>query len=98
MNSDITTLPIIENDEWLKPVEKEINIRYQQYIDAMSAIGASANDDGDQAIVEYANAHRFFGWQRDDDMSGWWFREWLPNAYDVFVFGDFNGWQPRRIV
>ena len=29
---------------------------------------------------------------QDDVMNGWWFREWLPEAKDVYIFGDFNIW------
>ena len=46
-----------------------------------------------------ANGYRYYGWQRDEDLDGWWFREWLPGAQDVYLFGDFNGWQrnPLRL-
>lgn len=30
-------------------------------------------------------------------LEGWWFREWLPGAYDVCLFGDFNGWQRTEL-
>ena len=43
--------------------------------------------------VDYANGYRYFGWQRDEALEGWWFREWLPGAQDVYLLGDFNGWQ-----
>ncbi|MFR9651166.1 MAG: alpha-amylase family glycosyl hydrolase [Rikenellaceae bacterium] len=90
------TLPFIESDEWLQPAAEEILYRHSLYLDAMEAIDTNANKNkkiGDKAIIDYANAHRFFGWQRDDDMQGWWFREWLPAAYDVYIFGEFNSWQ-----
>ncbi len=49
------------------------------------------------SIVDYANAHKYYGWQRDEQMQGWWFREWLPAAHDVYIFGDFNGWQRTQL-
>lgn len=26
------------------------------------------------------------------DRSGWVYREWLPHAAEVYLFGDFNSW------
>ncbi len=39
----------------------------------------------------------YFGFQYDDALRGWWFREWLPGAKDVYLFGDFNGWQRTQL-
>ena len=85
---DVKTLAIIQNDEWLQPVADKINERHTLYSQALSQI-----ESGGSSIVDYANAHRYFGWQRDEMMAGWWFREWLPAAQDVYIFGDFNAWQ-----
>ncbi len=85
-------LPIVEQDEWLKPVEGEINYRHQLYCDKMARIEASSG-----TITDYANGYNYFGWQYDNDLKGWWFREWLPKAYDVYLFGDFNGWQRTEL-
>ncbi len=52
---------------------------------------------GSGSLVDYANGYRYFGWQWDDTLDGWWLREWLPGAHDVYVFGDFNNWQRTEI-
>ncbi|MFI3258674.1 MAG: alpha-amylase family glycosyl hydrolase [Rikenellaceae bacterium] len=88
-------LPIIERDEWLQPVADEVTRRHQRYLDALRAIEGENGEQG--SIVDYANAHRYFGWHRDDEMEGWWFREWLPAAHDVYIFGEFNGWQRTQL-
>ncbi|MBQ2993746.1 MAG: alpha amylase C-terminal domain-containing protein [Alistipes sp.] len=85
-------LPIVESDEWLQPVAGEIELRHSLYEQKMAAIEERCG-----SIVNYANGYRYFGWQWDEDMSGWWFREWLPEAYDVYIFGDFNGWQRTQL-
>jgi len=85
-------LPMVERDEWLRPVEGELNARHGMYLDHLDEIRASAG-----SIVDYANGYRYFGWQYDDTLSGWWFREWLPGAHDVYLFGDFNGWQRTEL-
>ena len=69
------TLPIVEQDKWLQPVADEIELRHELYLQKISEIERNGG-----SIADYANGYRYFGWQRDDDMSGWWFREWLPKA------------------
>jgi len=86
------TLPVVERDEWLHPVADAMTRRHEDYMRVLADIERSAG-----TIVDYANGYRWFGWQRDDDLAGWWFREWLPEAYDVYIFGDFNGWQRTQL-
>ena len=86
------TLPIVAGDDWLAPVEAEIVARHDRYEAKMRDILASA-----PSIADYANGYRYFGWQWDATLDGWWLREWLPGAQDVYVFGDFNNWQRTEI-
>ena len=92
MKEHKSKLAMVAADEWLLPVEEEIERRYNMYINRLSDIEKAAG-----TIVDYANGHRYFGWQRDEAMRGWWFREWLPEAKDVFIFGDFNSWQRTEL-
>ena len=92
MESSSKVLAMVEQDEWLHPVADKIAERHERYLKRMSAIEAQAG-----SIVDYANGYRYFGWQWDDSLAGWWFREWLPEAYDVFIFGDFNSWQRTQL-
>ena len=92
MEKTTRRLPIVERDEWLLPAEQELNRRYERYTDKINAIEQAAG-----SIVDYANGYRYFGWQRDEVLDGWWLREWLPGAHDVYVFGDFNNWQRTEI-
>ena len=92
MESKTAILPIVERDEWLQPVADKIADRHQRYQNRMEAIAEQAG-----SIVDYANGYRYYGWQYDDTLCGWWFREWLPEAYDVFIFGDFNSWQRTQL-
>ncbi|MBR5333109.1 MAG: alpha amylase C-terminal domain-containing protein [Alistipes sp.] len=85
-------LPMVERDEWLHPVADRIADRHNRYLARMSAIEQQSG-----SIVDYANGYRYFGWQWDAALDGWWFREWLPEAYDVFIFGDFNSWQRTQL-
>ena len=85
-------LPMVERDEWLHPVAEKVADRHNRYLNRMSAIEQQAG-----SIVDYANGYRYYGWQWDAALDGWWFREWLPEAYDVFIFGDFNSWQRTQL-
>ena len=83
---------MVANDEWLLPVEEEVNRRHTMYLSRLEDIEKSSG-----SIVDYANGHRYYGWQRDEVMKGWWFREWLPEAKDVYIFGDVNNWQRTEL-
>ncbi len=85
-------LPIVEQDPWLEPVEGELAYRHQLYEEQLARIVASSG-----SISSYANGYNYFGWQYDATLQGWWFREWLPAAHDVYLFGDFNNWQRTEL-
>ncbi len=78
----MSTLPVIERDEWLAPDLGELLYRYDLFEQKLHAL---------EPLVDFANAHLFFGFQRDE--RGWVFRDWLPGAHTVTLFGDFNDWQ-----
>lgn len=86
------SLPIIDKDPWLEPKREEIIARYERYQQELDKINQSAGD-----IVDFANGNDYFGFHYDAKLNGWWYREWLPEAYSVFVFGDFNGWQRNQL-
>lgn len=87
-NSSTKTLPIVMSDEWLRPVESELNLRWERYCTRLSQIEAEAG-----SLIDYSNGHLYYGFHYDQYAGGWWFREWLPGAKQVYLFGDFNDWQ-----
>ena len=92
MDQTKQTLPIVAEDEWLQPVEAEMNARYARYKEKIDEI-----EGHNGSISNYANGYHYYGWQWDDVLDGWWFREWLPGAQDVYLFGDFNNWQRTEL-
>jgi 1,4-alpha-glucan branching enzyme len=84
-------LPIVERDEWLWPVEDEIAARHERYVSRLAELA------GGGTLSDFANGYKWFGFQRDDLLSGWWFREWLPGAQDVWLTGDFNDWNRTEL-
>ena len=43
-----------------------------------------------QSLNDFANAYEFFGFHHVD--GGWYYREWAPSAYQLYLEGDFNNW------
>jgi len=87
-NPEQNTLPIVLADEWLRPVEGEIEYRQDLYLNRLNDIEQSSG-----SLTDFANAHLYYGFHYDHYNKGWWFREWLPGAQEVFLFGDFNDWE-----
>ncbi len=45
-----------------------------------------------QTLNEFANAHNYYGFHPAD--GGWYYREWAPSAYQLYLEGEFNNWNP----
>lgn len=81
-------LPLVKKDPWLEPAAKEIAGRYERYRNTLSEI-----EENWGSLSEFANGWKFYGFNYDRVKKGWYYREWAPHAQDVYLFGDFNGWQ-----
>ena len=46
---------------------------------------------GGTSLADWASAHEYFGLHRTK--RGWTFREWAPNATEMWLVGDFSGWK-----
>lgn len=80
-------LAIIENDPWLEPVEQEIEGRLQRYRDRLKQIETNYG-----SLTKFADGYKYFGIHYDKLAGGWYYREWAPAAFELFLFGDFNDW------
>ena len=86
----IKQLKLIKNDPWLKPFEEAINGRYAHAVNKE----AELTQNGKRTLSEFACGHEYFGLHRT--AKGWVFREWAPNATELYLVGDFNDWQPTE--
>ncbi|MCF8366740.1 MAG: alpha amylase C-terminal domain-containing protein [Bacteroidales bacterium] len=80
-------IALVEQDPWLEPVEHEIEARLERYKDRLKQI---ENDFG--SLTNFADAYQYFGIHYDEKDKGWYYREWAPAAYQIFLFGEFNSW------
>lgn len=80
-------LKIIQEDPYLKNYERQLINRIEWYQNTKDYIEKHFG-----TLYNFANAHLTFSFNYDEKNKGWWFREWLPHAHQVFLIGDFNDW------
>ena len=80
-------LPLVAQDSWLEPVEQEIENRLERYQQRLAQIEKEFG-----SLTKFADAYKFFGIHYDKKAHGWYYREWAPEAYELFFIGDFNHW------
>ena len=79
------TLGIIKHDPWLAPYADAINGRHKDAVKKeLELVGTKGN------LVDFANAHKYFGLHKTK--TGWVFREWAPNANEIYLMGSFTDW------
>lgn len=81
-------LSTLSDDPYLEPYLGIIR-RRQKLAHAMQS---RLTCDG-MTLNEFANGHEYFGLHRRE--GSWIFREWAPNAKDIFLTGTFCDWQEK---
>lgn len=76
---------LLELNSQLQPYAGDIDLRMFLY----RATKGRLLSEG-QTLNDFANAHEYFGFHHVD--GGWYYREWAPSAYQLYLEGDFNGW------
>ena len=82
-------LKIIENDPWLTPYSGAIEGRHDHALWRESQLTG-----GKMSLKDFASGYLYYGLQRTE--GGWVFREWAPNATDIYLIGDFSGWEEQE--
>ena len=77
---------IFDNDAYLEPFKKQITNRYARLIIRRNEIAGYG-----RKIKDAINNHLYYGVHREGDC--WAFREYAPNAVEIFVKGDFTEWK-----
>jgi len=80
-------LSIIQEDSWLNPYVHDVYERFQRYKRARKEI-----EDVEGSLLNFAKGHYYYGINFDSGKNGWTYREWAPNAHQLYLIGDFNEW------
>lgn len=78
--------PFVENDPLLHPYADAIKGRHDYFLHIEKQL-LSEN----HSLSDFATGYMYFGLHRLTD--GWVFREWAPNATNMYLIGTFNNWQ-----
>ena len=78
---------LVKNDAYLEPYEDAIRGRHDHYLWKLNQL----TGNGRKSLTDFANGHEYYGLHKLS--KGWVFREWAPNATEIYLVGDFNGWQ-----
>lgn len=83
-------LKLIKNDPWLKPYTQAIEGRYNYTVEKEAVL----TNNGKMSLSGFASGYLYFGLHKTGKC--WVFREWAPNASDIFLIGTFNNWQKEE--
>ena len=81
---------LVRNDSWLEPFEAAIRGRHDHAVWKINQL----TKNGKKTLSDFASGHLYFGLHKLP--KGWVFREWAPNATDIYLVGDFNNWQENE--
>ncbi|MFV0378925.1 MAG: alpha amylase C-terminal domain-containing protein [Mangrovibacterium sp.] len=84
----MNTLNLIKNDPWLNDFAPIILERYQ------AALNKETELTGGGSLKGFASGYLWYGLHRTE--NGWILRDWLPNATQVFLIGESNGWMENE--
>ncbi|MFY9116773.1 MAG: alpha amylase C-terminal domain-containing protein [Bacteroidales bacterium] len=77
---------IWEHDPFLKPY-RPVLLRREQLLNTRMKEITGAHE----SLLEAVNNHLYYGVHKTKE--GWVCREWAPNATDMYLIGDCNGWE-----
>ena len=80
---------VLELNPQLQPFAGDIELRMYNYRSTKERLMPQGG-----TLYEFANAHEYFGIHHVK--GGWVYREWAPNAHQVYLEGEFNNWKPTK--
>ena len=80
-------IPLISQHPELRPWSSEISDLHYRYLGMRSYILEHWS-----SLSDFASLHHKLGFQRNENETGWIYREWAPEAYQLWLLGDFNDW------
>ena len=80
-------LKLLKNDQYLRPYADAINGRHEHALYMIDKY----TSHGKKTMSDVSTGYLYYGLHRT--AKGWVFREWAPNATEIFLVGDFNDWK-----
>mgnify|MGYP002520879538 FL=1 len=78
---------LVQKDPYLEPFEEAIKGRHEHEQWKKSQL----TNGGKRSLADFASGHDYYGLHKMK--RGWVFREWAPNATDIYLVGDFSEWK-----
>ena len=85
----MTSSAFYSADPWLNPFTGIIEERIAKCISKEKEL------KGDGTLMDFACGHHYYGLHFENEL--WTFREWAPNATDIFIIGTFSSWKENDI-
>lgn len=83
-------LKIIKKDPWLEPYKDHIQSRHDYaLLKEQTLLGDTHRD-----LSDFASGYLYFGLHKTE--AGWIFREWAPNATEIYLLCNANAWKPSE--
>ena len=76
---------ILTYDRNLAAFEKDIDLRMERYAQKKKELLPNGG-----TLADFANGSEYFGFHKTAD--GWYYREWAPAADNLWLTGEFCGW------
>jgi 1,4-alpha-glucan branching enzyme len=80
---------LLKKDPYLKPYEEIIRRRLTRIHERKASLTG-----GKMSLADFSSGHEYFGLHLTGDE--WIFREWAPNATEIYMFGEMTGWQEQK--
>ena len=81
---------IVKNDSYLVPFNEAICGRHNHAVERIKEL----TFEGKQTLSDFANGYNYYGLHKTN--GKWIFREWVPNATNLYLIGYFNNWERSR--
>lgn len=91
MSQSNTKIAIIDEDPYLEPYREELLNRMNYYTTIKTKIESKYG-----SLNKFSDSYKYLGFNYDIKLKGWWYREWAPKAYELFLIGDFNNWDRQK--
>ena len=80
---------VFKDDGYLEPFKEHFYYRYQRYCEFLDKI-----EKNEGSLYDFSQGYRIYGFQTRS--NGIYFREWAPGAKEIYLCGDFNGWNQKE--